>query len=46
MKGNKVVVTGGKGFIGSALAYKLVQQGADVHVVDNGAGTQERGWHS
>jgi nucleoside-diphosphate-sugar epimerase len=34
MKGNKVIVTGGKGFIGSALAYELVQQGADVHVVD------------
>lgn len=34
----KVVVTGGAGFIGSHLVDAYVEQGADVHVVDNYAG--------
>jgi len=35
MKKNKVVVTGGAGFIGSHLVEKLVELGFDVFVVDN-----------
>ncbi|MFQ5541072.1 MAG: NAD-dependent epimerase/dehydratase family protein [Candidatus Paceibacteria bacterium] len=31
----KVVVTGGAGFIGTALVYVLVENGYDVHVIDN-----------
>jgi len=34
-KGNKVLVTGGAGFIGSNLTDALVERGFDVHVVDN-----------
>ena len=34
----KVVVTGGAGFIGSNLARELLARGFDVHVVDNFAG--------
>ena len=33
--GDRVVVTGGAGFIGSHLADALVARGDDVHVVDN-----------
>ena len=33
--GERVVVTGGAGFIGSHLADALVARGDDVHVVDN-----------
>lgn len=35
---NKVVVTGGAGFIGSHIVEALVERGDDVHVVDNYAG--------
>ena len=35
LKGKKIVVTGGAGFIGSHLCEKLVELGADVHSVDN-----------
>jgi UDP-glucose 4-epimerase len=34
-KGKKVLVTGGLGFVGSSLAIKLVELGADVLIVDN-----------
>lgn len=34
-KGRKVLVTGGAGFIGSNLAERLVQAGAQIRVVDN-----------
>src|SRR5687768_17863037 len=33
--GDRVVVTGGAGFVGSHLADALVARGDDVHVVDN-----------
>lgn len=35
MKGKKVVITGGAGFIGSHIAAELVKQNADVVVIDN-----------
>lgn len=34
-KGKKVLITGGMGFIGSNLAYRLVEFGADVLLVDS-----------
>ena len=34
-KGKKVLITGGMGFIGSTLAYRLVDSGADVTVIDS-----------
>jgi UDP-glucose 4-epimerase len=34
-KNKKVLITGGLGFVGSNLAIKLVQQGAEVLIVDN-----------
>ncbi len=42
LKRDKVVVTGGAGFIGSHIADALVAEGYDVHVVDNlAAGKKE-----
>ncbi len=38
MAKKKIVVTGGAGFIGSHIAKTYLEQGADVHVVDNYAG--------
>ena len=38
MAQEKVVVTGGAGFIGSHLVERLVHDGFDVHVIDNYAG--------
>ncbi|MBG9791547.1 UDP-glucose 4-epimerase [Paenibacillus dendritiformis] len=38
----KAVVTGGAGFIGSHLAEALLDQGADVHVIDNLSSGRER----
>ena len=35
MNGKRVLVTGGLGFIGSHLARELVNQGAEVTIVDN-----------
>ena len=35
MRGKKVIITGGAGFIGSYIAEELVKQGADVVVIDN-----------
>ena len=34
MKGKKVLITGGAGFIGSSLAQALVELGAEVTVLD------------
>lgn len=36
----KVVVTGGAGFIGSNLVTALLDRGFDVHVIDNYVGRQ------
>lgn len=33
--GRKVLITGGLGFIGSALAHRLVDSGADILIIDN-----------
>jgi len=35
LKGSKVLVTGGAGFIGSKLVNRLVSEGANVQVIDN-----------
>ena len=35
MKGKKIIVTGGAGFIGSHLTEELVKLGANVLVIDN-----------
>lgn len=35
MRGKKIIITGGAGFIGSHIAEELVKQGADVVVIDN-----------
>lgn len=42
MEDTKVIVTGGKGFIGSHLVHELHRLGADVRIVDSGIGTQKR----
>ncbi len=34
-KGKKILITGGLGFIGSTLAYKLIEYGADVLLIDS-----------
>lgn len=34
MKGKKILVTGGGGFIGTNLVYELIKQGADVKVIE------------
>ncbi len=33
--GKKIIITGGAGFIGSTVAKYMVNQGAEVHVIDN-----------
>jgi UDP-glucose 4-epimerase len=38
MKNEKVVVTGGAGFIGSNLAGTLIEHGYEVHIIDNLSG--------
>lgn len=35
MEGEKVVVTGGAGFIGSHLSRRLLDEGNDVKIIDN-----------
>ena len=35
MKGKKVLITGGLGFLGSNLAIRLVKEGAEVTILDN-----------
>ena len=35
MRRNRVLVTGGAGFLGSHLCYKLLEMGNDVICVDN-----------
>lgn len=37
-KGEKVIVTGGAGFIGSHVVDALVERGFDVHIIDNLSG--------
>lgn len=39
---NKIVVTGGAGFIGSHLVSALVERSFDVHVIDNFSGGKKR----
>src|SRR3989344_9225707 len=41
-KGEKVVVTGGAGFIGSHLTDALIEKGFDVHVIDNLSGGDKK----
>ncbi len=42
-KGKKVIVTGGAGFIGTHIATTLIEEGADVHIIDNlAAGKKEK----
>src|SRR5438034_2183129 len=35
LKGRRIVVVGGAGFIGHNLALSLKQEGAEVHIIDN-----------
>ncbi len=37
----KVIVTGGAGFIGSNLATRLISEGYDVHIIDNLSGSKK-----
>jgi UDP-glucose 4-epimerase len=41
LKDEKVVVTGGAGFIGTHLVHGLMNEGAEVHIVDNISGGKE-----
>jgi len=41
----KCIVTGGSGFIGSHLVDRLVQEGADVYVIDNESATTHDGFY-
>lgn len=34
-KGNKILITGGLGFLGSSLANKLILDGAEIYIIDN-----------
>ncbi len=45
MKKEKIIVTGGAGFIGSNLVQKLVEEGYDVHVIDNLSGGKREKVH-
>lgn len=41
-KGRRVLVTGGTGFIGSALAKRLLREGAEVHLLVRATSSRER----
>jgi nucleoside-diphosphate-sugar epimerase len=44
-KNKKVIVTGGAGFIGSHVVDGLIQEGADVHIIDNLSGGKKEKIH-
>lgn len=46
MKNEKVVVTGGAGFIGSNLVDALIEKGYEVHVIDNLSAGKRENLHS